>query len=486
MKTKQNVFFKIKKGFTLIELVVTLAILGIVLTTIFSLNLFGIRTFAQSSDRAVQQFEVRMPTDFIAKKARYANQMEILTDVPTSTPPGAHEIYLDSGQIKYREYGSDSIIIGTEGVTDYTLTMERKSTTPNVLQFTVGKNGTDKYNLITDVIVLNLGSLGITGNQNGIGIRFYTTSSDSVTPISIVSLVSPSVQYANIGSSVQMPLRITANMSDGTTRQVSVRWTPSTIDSSTAGIRSSIGKVVGYNETVTLNVVVAAYSIVSVEDINMTVYKNQPFNMPSTVVAGFSDGVDSFMQNVPVIWDSVINTSSTGLFEAKGTVSGWAGEVAIRVEVLDRYIVSIDNLEKSVEQGANFELPANVPAKYNDDSIQDVPVVWSGTANTSVGGVFNFSSVYDGHIISFKLTVVKQKLPTPSVPQITRSGNSGTVRIDNGMIGSTAVFKKNNGDILFVRNIQNEVEVFNINFSSLDHVIFIKEHWFDSDPYIFR
>lgn len=486
MKTNKNIFCDIKHGFTLIELVVTLAILGIVLTTIFSVNLFGIRTFAQSSDKAVQQFEVRMPTDFIAKKARYANQMEILTSVPTSTPPGAHEIFLDNGQIKYREYGSDSSIVGTQGVTDYTLTMQRKSTASNVLQFTIGKSGTDKYDLITDVIVLNIGSLGISGNQQGIGIRFYTTSSDSVTPVSISSLVSPPVQYANIGSSVTMPLRITANMSDGTTRQVSVRWTPSTIDSSTAGIRSSVGKVVGYNDTITFSVVVAAYSIVSVENISMTVYKNQPFSMPTTVVASYSDGVTSFMQNVPITWDSIINTSSTGQFEAKGTVAGWAGEVTILVEVLDRYIVSIDDLEMSVHQGSSFELPANIPARYSDGSIQDVPVVWSGTADTSIGGVYIFSSVYDGRSISFKLTVIKQKLPTPSIPSIVKNGNTGTVRIENGMIGSTAVFKKNNGEVLFVRNIQNIVEVFNIDFNSLDHVIFTKEHWFDSDPYFFK
>lgn len=477
-----------QSGFTLIELVVTLAILGIVIVTIYSINQFGLRTFAQSSDRAENQFEVRMPADFIAKKVRYANNVEILDAVPTSTPTGAHEIFLDSGQLKYREYGSDSVIIGTQGVSNYSFNIQKKSGTDNMLQYVIGKTGTSNYDLVTDVIVLNVGNAGIAGSQSGIGIRYYMTSSDNVVKVSIDSLINPSNQFANIGSTVSLPKRVTANMSDGSTRQVSVSWNPANIDTSVSGIRSSSGKVVGYSGAVTINIAVGSYSIESVNDVSETVYKNQVYVMPPTVVANFTDGISSFSQNVPVTWSGTVDTSTVGTIEITGTVDDWIGNVVLRVQVNEISISSIDNIVNTVNQGTSFNLPSKVLATFSDGSIQSLDVTWSpSVADTSVIGTFNFSGYVTnfGHV-DYQLNVVSQKLPKP-VASIIENGNNGKVKIQNGTIGATVIFRKSNGDIITTKVLSSNIEeTFTLNPGGLDNVYLIKQYWIDSDPFYFK
>lgn len=59
-----------------------------------------------------------------------------------------------------------------------------------------------------------------------------------------------------VGDEVKLPTTITANMSDGTTKEVSVVWVPKSIDTSKAGKYTATGTVEGYKGTVTLTIVV--------------------------------------------------------------------------------------------------------------------------------------------------------------------------------------------------------------------------------------
>ena len=477
-----------RRGVTLLELIIALSILSIVMLTLGSINLFGLRTFARSRDRSEHQFEVRMPAEFIARKLRYADSVEILSAVPVSMPEGAHEIFLDSGQLIFREYGSASVILGTHGVSDYSLVMAKKSGTTNVVQYTIGKVGTAQFDLLTDVIILNLGSAGITGPTQGIGVRYYTNSADSVTPVSITSLVNPPPQFVAVDTIVALPLRITANMSDGTTRQVSARWTPSSINTSVPGFYSSSGRVVGYSGTVSLSVFAGSYEIQSIEDIHIVMNLGQSFTMPTTVVATISYGTDTFTQHIGVVWDEVIIPSTVDTYTAIGTVDGWEYPILLTVVVQGATIVSVSNITSTVLQGTTFALPSVVPATYSDKSINNVPVTWSpSTLSTANPGTFSSHGTITGftNTLLFTLNVQSNKLNIPEVAIVRQSnagGQQGRVFV-RGTPGATAVFRRANGTIITTHVIPSTGEAtFNVDTRNLHNVILRKTGWQDSEP----
>lgn len=65
LKNPQN-----RKGFTLVELIVTMAILSIVLGAVMNLFLFNNKVYSQSENLASVQFDVRMAADFITTELR--------------------------------------------------------------------------------------------------------------------------------------------------------------------------------------------------------------------------------------------------------------------------------------------------------------------------------------------------------------------------------------------------------------------------------
>lgn len=68
-----------KKGFTLIEIIISLAILTIVLAGAFNLFSFGTGLFKDSSDRYDLQSSIRTAADCITRETRYASQIEIVS-----------------------------------------------------------------------------------------------------------------------------------------------------------------------------------------------------------------------------------------------------------------------------------------------------------------------------------------------------------------------------------------------------------------------
>ena len=105
-----------RKGFTLIELIIVLAIMGIVINLAFSMNIFGIRTYAKGSDRYDLNTETNLLSEYITRNIRYAYGVEILTaldtipsssDIASSEDPMDAYIYvsnvLDKAFVNYRD-----------------------------------------------------------------------------------------------------------------------------------------------------------------------------------------------------------------------------------------------------------------------------------------------------------------------------------------------------------------------------------------------
>ncbi|KUK71916.1 MAG: hypothetical protein XD91_1648 [Clostridiales bacterium 38_11] len=489
-----NKYIHNKKGVTLIELMITLAIFGIVLTTIFSINIFGLRTFSLSKTSSDNQFEVRMPTDFIAKKIRYADTIKISTNIPATPTPGSHQIYLESGNLVYKDAGTTSQIIGATGVGDYTFSISKVAGTTNVIKFTVGKSGTTKFDLTTDVIGLNLDKVGITGDTTGIYVEFFTDNADAIVPVSIISLIDPPAQFVPQNNPVSTPLRVTANMSDTSTRQVAARWNPATIDTSTTGIKTSIGRAIGYPGTVEFKVFVGNYEITNIDPISLTINQGQPFSMPTTVEAEYSDGFSSFTQNVEVeSWSDTITSSSPGTFTSAGTVSGYVDEdgnpkvVELIVTVNGLVINSISNITETINQGVTYNLPSEIPANMSDGSLQSIPVVWSPTTlDTLTAGIKTSTGTVSGYgTISLTLTVNQSNIPTP-IATIVTSGNNGVVKV-YGLVGATATLRDKKNDPLGTGTIgpSGEVEITGVKTNQLHDVVLTKTGWNDSLPYNF-
>ncbi|MCI1945536.1 Ig-like domain-containing protein [Clostridium luticellarii] len=76
-------------------------------------------------------------------------------------------------------------------------------------------------------------------------------------------------------------------------------------------------------------------------------------------------------------------------------------------------IVSIDDINTSINQEDNYSLPVKLSAKMSDDSTRSVDVSWDGTlSNTSIPGTYVFNGTVDGY---YK-TVILQLTINPFVP----------------------------------------------------------------------
>lgn len=96
MKRTEN-----NQGFTLIEVLITTAILAFVLVVVFSIYFFGDKTFNLGSDRRLIQSDVRLATDYISNEVRYASEISLLDTSPSSlsNDDPYNYIYINNGAL---------------------------------------------------------------------------------------------------------------------------------------------------------------------------------------------------------------------------------------------------------------------------------------------------------------------------------------------------------------------------------------------------
>lgn len=87
---------KTQHGFTLIELVVTIAILGIVSLLIYQFFSFGTLAFGRGSDKFDLQTELRLVSDYITEEIRFADQVEVLPALPGTFDPSIKYLYVNA------------------------------------------------------------------------------------------------------------------------------------------------------------------------------------------------------------------------------------------------------------------------------------------------------------------------------------------------------------------------------------------------------
>ncbi len=72
-----------EKGFTIIELLATLAILGMIIAALYTFYLSGLHSWNRSIERIEEQQSARIAIDKIIKEVRYAHAVEIRYNDPT-------------------------------------------------------------------------------------------------------------------------------------------------------------------------------------------------------------------------------------------------------------------------------------------------------------------------------------------------------------------------------------------------------------------
>src|SRR5690554_5392741 len=93
---------KHRKGITLIELILVIAILGIVISLGFSFFSFGNITFSRGQDQSSVQYSVRMASRYITDEVRTAKDVLIMEDKPV-TFENYNYIFVEGTKIIHRK-----------------------------------------------------------------------------------------------------------------------------------------------------------------------------------------------------------------------------------------------------------------------------------------------------------------------------------------------------------------------------------------------
>ena len=209
---------------------------------------------------------------------------------------------------------------------------------------------------------------------------------DKFTPvppvISIYSLQSLSDTILK-GQSYTMPTTVTAYYTDGHSGQVHVDWSPSAVDVNLPGRQEFEGTVAGTEKKASLTVTVVDATIVSLEDITVTVEQYSDYDMPSTVLAHLSNGST---MNVAVTWNpGSISTDTLGVFTSTGTsVLDNTKTMTLTVNVAGIMATGITVTPSTLSLGLGET--ATLTATVTPDNAYNKSVEWS-SSDTSIATV---------------------------------------------------------------------------------------------------
>ena len=117
-------------------------------------------------------------------------------------------------------------------------------------------------------------------------------------------------------------------------------------------------------------------SIYSLQSLSFNILKGQSFDMPETVTAYWTNGHIS-SQGV-ISWSpAAVDINTPGVQTFEGTVQGTDIKASLTVTVINATIVSLEDMEVTVEQNSDFDMPSKVVANLSDGSTMDVAVTWS-------------------------------------------------------------------------------------------------------------
>lgn len=171
-----------KKGITLIELLITLALIGIVIAIILSLQLFSLSAFSKGDDQSNIQDRIRLAAGYITKELRNAYTIEILNSMPATKDIQKRYFYISDSDNKIKYYFSGvekDVLSSSLPNSTLTITFHKDSINPKVLNYTInaiykGQN----YNITSAVFPKNISNTDDIKNTDGFAISFSSPLTD--------------------------------------------------------------------------------------------------------------------------------------------------------------------------------------------------------------------------------------------------------------------------------------------------------------------
>lgn len=160
----------------------------------------------------------------------------------------------------------------------------------------------------------------------------------SSTESSLVQLPSEIASVAEVNDSIQEqqkyapPKTVTATKTDGTTEEVPVTWSLSSVQTLKSGTYKFEGKVNNYNGSVYLNLTINP-KVSKVEKISAEIINGETFSFPDKVNVTMSDGS---LESYPVTWDSkIVPLNKVGSYTFQGTIEGLSQKASLSLKVSD-------------------------------------------------------------------------------------------------------------------------------------------------------
>ncbi|MDD4169480.1 MAG: prepilin-type N-terminal cleavage/methylation domain-containing protein [Desulfotomaculaceae bacterium] len=155
-----------KKGLTIVELMITLAILLIVIGASYSFYFYVVRAFDIGTKQSDVQQNVRLAKNIIDNKVRSANYIAITESEPEAE--WNQKIYLDNGKIMYVKDGDTTeLLSGLADGFNMQIEFEKVGTSFLEISITGDINGEHVYNITSEVLIKAIQEskfVGDTGN----------------------------------------------------------------------------------------------------------------------------------------------------------------------------------------------------------------------------------------------------------------------------------------------------------------------------------
>jgi len=148
------------RGVTLVELAISLTLIGIVLAIGINLFFFGEKLFSSSNNAYQLQSPIRLTESFISSDVRNATSITIVT-VPITPEPGFNYIYLKDSKISHYSNGTTSDKTEAIMVDQNIFKIKKDSNGRNFLSVSLkGSVGGETYEINTDILLNNIVNQG--------------------------------------------------------------------------------------------------------------------------------------------------------------------------------------------------------------------------------------------------------------------------------------------------------------------------------------
>ena len=146
------------RGFSLVEVMITITLVGLTMGAVYSLYVFGANSFTRGEEQVLLQQDVRRAAEIISDTIRYARSIEILEAAPDGEGEDLALIYAEGNKIVRSEKGRQIVIAGQgEQAAEFSLVFKASGTTDRQVDFTVsGSAGEREYAITSSVLGLNI------------------------------------------------------------------------------------------------------------------------------------------------------------------------------------------------------------------------------------------------------------------------------------------------------------------------------------------